>query len=119
MHLGSKKTTSEGSVCHRERARELRAKGYIAQELASVIGWVSYDNAPKGQLFLAGSGWQLVFSGKQPDDVESANERHNQTRAQPLCSKGRKPSGVSTTWTEDTERRAGEDRATMRTGDLL
>lgn len=60
------------------RAREPRAKGCIAQQLALVIGWVSYDNALKGQLFLAGSGWQLGFSGKQPDDVQSANEGHNQ-----------------------------------------
>lgn len=32
---------------------------------------------------------------------------------------GRKPSGVRTTWAEDTETRAGEDRAIVRTGDTL
>lgn len=66
-------------VGRRGKAREPRAKGYVAQHLASVTGWVSYDAAPKGQLFLAGSGGQLEFSGKQPDDVQGANERGNQT----------------------------------------
>lgn len=61
-------------VGHRGRARDPRAEDYIAQHLTSVMGWVSYDAAPKGQLFLAGSGWQLWFSGKQPDDVQSENE---------------------------------------------
>lgn len=32
---------------------------------------------------------------------------------------GRKTSGVRTTWAEDTEPRAGEDGATMTTGDKL
>lgn len=64
-------------VGRRGRAREPRAKGCIASHLASVIGWVSYEAAPKCQLFLAGSGWKLGFSGKQPDDVQSANERRN------------------------------------------
>lgn len=108
-------------VGHRGKARELRAKGCVAQHLASVIGWVSYDAAPKGQLFLAGSGRQLEFSGKQPDDVQIANERGKQTGAwaQSLrLSKGNQE-GVRTTWAKDTEPRAGEDRATMRIGDKL
>lgn len=52
-----------------------------------MIGWVSYDNLPKGQLFLAGSGWQLGFSGKQSNDAQSARERHNETWAGPRCSR--------------------------------
>lgn len=83
VESGSKKqedSLTRFCVGRRGKAREPRAEGYVvAQHLASVIGWVSYDAAPKGQLFLAGSTWQLVFSGKQPDDVQSANERGNQT----------------------------------------
>ena len=81
----NKRTASDGSL--RAMEAEPRANGYIAQELASMIGWVSYDNLPKGQLFLAGSGWQLGFSGKQSNDVQSARERHNETWAGPRSSR--------------------------------